>query len=83
MQKLESTQHLVNEVLDVLSEELLLRANDSAQISFHQLADQVDVSQNLSVIAKKNSENRLVMTGLVARKKLLLHLPLFRNVDDI
>ena len=56
MQKLESTQHLVNEVLDVLSEELLLRANDSAQISFHQLADQVDISQDLSVIAQKTAK---------------------------
>ena len=79
MQEFESAQHLVDEVLDVLCEELLLGANDSAQVGLHQFTDKVDVSQNLTVILEK-SQSVLVPQFMPTAQS---HLPLFRNVDDI
>ena len=49
MEELKGAQHLVNEVLNMFSEKLLPRANHSAQISLHELANKVDIAQNFSV----------------------------------
>ena len=39
VEELKGSENLVDEVLNVLCQELLSRANDPAQISLHQLAD--------------------------------------------
>lgn len=43
MHKKQSSQDLVNEVLDVLIAELLTRVDDPMEISLHQVSDDVNV----------------------------------------
>ena len=50
---LESTKHLVDEVLLVLDLQLLLGLDDTIQVGLHELTDKVDVSENLSMWTKK------------------------------
>lgn len=44
MHKEESAQNLVDEVLDMIITELLARVDDTVQVSFHEVSDDVDVS---------------------------------------
>lgn len=43
-------ENLVHEVLNVLVAELLLRVNDSVQVGFHEVSDDVDVSVSFRVL---------------------------------
>ena len=49
MQKFKGAQHLINEVLDMLGEKLLARTNNTTQIGFHELADEVYVAKHLAL----------------------------------
>ena len=48
VEEFEGAEHLVDEVLDVLGQQLLPRADHTAQVSLHQLAHQVAVTEYLA-----------------------------------
>mmetsp|Transcript_887 Transcript_887/g.1207 ORF Transcript_887/g.1207 Transcript_887/m.1207 type:complete len:129 (-) Transcript_887:166-552(-) len=50
VEEFEGAQNLVDEVLDVLCEQLLSRADHSAQVRLHQLANQVNITEHLSCL---------------------------------
>ena len=52
VEEFEGAQNLVDEVLDVLCEQLLSRADHSAQVRLHQLANQVNITEHLSIAYK-------------------------------
>lgn len=47
VEELKGAKHLVDEVLDVLSQKLLPRSDHSAQVCLHEFAHEVDVSEYL------------------------------------
>ena len=47
VEELESPQNLIDEVLYVLCQQLLARSDHSAQISLHELADQINVTKSI------------------------------------
>ena len=49
VEEFEGAQHLVDEILNVLSEQLLPRPDHSTQICLHELADEVDVTEDLTL----------------------------------
>lgn len=53
MEEFESAEDLVNEVLDMLGQQLLARANHTAQVGLHQLTHEVDVAEDFSVHKSK------------------------------
>ena len=50
VKELESTQNLINEVLNVLSEQLLTRSNNTTEIGLHQFAHQVDIAEYFALL---------------------------------
>ena len=44
VEELKCAKNLINEILNVLSEQLLPRANDTTQVCFHQFAYKIDVA---------------------------------------
>ena len=78
VQKLERSEHLVDEVLYMLRQELLSRADYSAQVSLHQFADKVNVTKNLT---REPIHNKPVLIQLVV--KFVRDLPVFGNVDYV
>ena len=50
VEEFEGAQHLVDEILNVLGEQLLPRSNHSTQICLHELADEVDVAEDFALL---------------------------------
>ena len=44
VEELKCSKNLIDEVLNVLSEQLLPRANNSTQVGFHEFAYKIDVA---------------------------------------